>query len=95
MRRSFFGCWGGWKRKNTNKIQTKIGEDLRKLEYMEKVLVKSDKTNNWYLMEPEEFKKQLRIFMTKDYKLTEEGQVERINLKTARKAKEWGNEESI
>ena len=82
-------------RRNNNVVQIKIREDLEKLKGVDRVLVKSDKTNNWYQLEPGEYRKQLRNLITQDYRLAEEEQVDNIDFQAAELARKLGIEDRV
>ena len=57
--------------------------------------MRSDKTNNWYQMDPESYRRELRNLITKDYKLADEDNVRKINQEAAHLARKLGMEDRV
>ena len=82
-------------RKFSNDVQEQIKNDLSKLKSINKVLIKSDKTNNWYTIEVTDYKRELRNAITTDYRLLDDSEVEKINKEAAYLANQLGISDRI
>ena len=55
-------------REHNNSFQNKLKHDARNIKNEEKVLIKADKTTNYYKMEKDDYKEHMHRSVTKDYK---------------------------
>ena len=62
-----------------NAYQKKLRDDIQLIRRQNKVIVKSDKTRNYYLVEPEDYKKLMSDTISKDYKKAPNNIVYQIN----------------
>jgi hypothetical protein len=51
-----------------NQLQSRMQEDIARINQMEEVIVQVDKSDNLYLMKPEDYSKHLKQNITKDYR---------------------------
>ena len=79
----------------SNDVQVNIRKDMTMLQGMKKVLIKSDKTGNWYSMDVSEYCKQMKQLITKDYKQISQDEINEINKEAAFLAKQLGLEDRI
>lgn len=63
---------------HNNKLQTKLRQDAKQIKSSNKVLVKADKTTNFYGLDKTEYNKLLHDNITKTYKKTDKNTAEKI-----------------
>ena len=73
---------------HNNEIQAKIKSDLLRIKQCDKILIKSDKTGNWYTIEVCDYQQQMRNLITKDYKLMNQSEVKNIDIEASYLAKQ-------
>ena len=78
-----------------NDVQENIKKDLSRLKGLDKVLIKSDKTGNWYTMDVSEYCRQMRNLITKDYKQISQEEIQEIDREAAFLAKQLGMDDRI
>ena len=52
----------------TNQLQSRMQEDIARINQMDEIIVQADKSDNLYLMKPEEYFKHLKQNITKEYR---------------------------
>lgn len=66
-------------RKSTNKFQNDLKDDLQKIKEDEHIIVKADKTTNYYKMQKEEYKSLLEKNVQKEYKISTAAKIDSMN----------------
>ena len=79
-------------RKYHSDFQTVIKQIEKKLCETDKLLLESDKTDNFYLIEKDSYLKRLRDSITKDYRKASFDEIEEADLQAARLARQLGIE---
>ena len=70
-----------------NQFQDGLKKWLRSVNTEKKVLIAADKTDNYYYLPPKNLSKIVRNNVTKDYKIVNEEQVDKVNLDTLKLAR--------
>ena len=71
----------------TNEFQEKLKADTKKIKNTKEIIVKADKTRNFYKVPVSTYDKLLQESITKEYKKAENGEMDQVNLETAKIAR--------
>ena len=84
-----------WRRNASNPLQSKLKEDIKKINKNPNVIVAADKSHNHYEMEPEHYSKLLHDHITKDYKKSSPDEFDRVTAKDKKLAEDLDLEDRV